>query len=149
MANLQDIRGSLLGAMQGLSGGGWKALSGRVVAGYLPVTRTTGSGFWQTATTGTAGSGAFVVVGFGECVGEDEPYGRHPRFACPVDVYCAIDKDAANSGSGVITFIETARLALHAVVNGPCKYPSPDITKIGSVILMHFTLEVEGTGCGT
>src|SRR5574343_820278 len=125
MADLQTVRTSLVGALQGVSGGNWALASGRVFAGYVPMTRTTGSGFWVTCVPGDSGACAFVR--FGGVTYDCDPMRRNdlPTVSCPVDGYCAITADTVNSGSGVTTFIETIRKAIHAVLNGGCTYDPP------------------------
>lgn len=149
MADLQTVRTSIVGALQGVTGGGWSLATGRVYAGYLPMTRTTGSGFWVNCVTGESGACAFVR--FGGITYDGDPSRRNdmPTVSCPVDVYCALTADAANSGSGVTVFIETIRKALHAVLNGGCTYDPPEMRTIGPVLLLHFTLSCEGTICGS
>lgn len=149
MADLQDVRTSIKGALQGASGGGWALTSGRVVMGYLPVTRATGSGFWSSCTTGASGS--FAIVRFGGVPDDDDFTRRNafPTFSCSVDVYCAIDKDVANNGSGVVQFLEALRKAVHAAISGGCTYDPPEIITLGSVALLHYQLDCISKGCGS
>ena len=148
MATLQTLRTSLHETAQGVSGGGFALLSGRCVQGYLPVTRTTGSGFWQRCTAAT--SGAFAIVGPGACVDADAGnINRYPRFSVEVEVYLAVDKDAADNLSGVVTFIETLRRALDDVLpKGGCTYDPPGMQTNGPNLLLHYRLDCNGLGCG-
>ncbi len=148
MADLQTIRSSMLGAVQGLSGGTFFAASGYCVQGHLPFTRTTGSGFWS-ARTGS-GSGAFIHIGPGSCVDSDGGNeNRHPTFEVEVSLWLGVPKDAANNLSGVVTFVETVRRALDDVLaSGGCTYPAPEVLYPGDVALLHYTLSCIGRGCG-
>lgn len=149
MADLSNIRSGLLASVQGISGGTFFATSGYCVMGYLPMTRTTGSGFWS-ARTGS-GSGAFIHIGAGSCVDADAGNdNKHPTFEVEVSVWLGIHKDAVNNLSGVIEFIETVRKALDGVLpEGGCTYPAPDVLYAGDVALLHYVMSCIGRGCGT
>jgi hypothetical protein len=78
-----------------------------------------------------------------------EHVNRYPMFSCPVDVFCAIDKDTSSNLSGVVEFVETLRRALQVVLTeGGCRYDVPESRLSGSIILLHYTLICEGRGCG-
>ena len=149
MAELQNIRSGMLAAVQGISGGTFFAASGYCTIGHVPFTRTTGSGFWSIRTG--SGSGAFIHIGAGGCVDADGGNdNRHPAFDVEVNVWLGVHKDASNSLSGVIEFIETVRKALDGVLPlGGCTYPAPEVLYPGDVALLHYTLSCMGRGCGT
>jgi hypothetical protein len=148
MADLQNIRTGLLGAVQGTQSGTFIAYSGYCVMGHLPLTRTTGSGFWSVRTG--SGSGAFIHIGAGACVDADAGNdNKHPSFEVEVQVWLGVPKDTANNLSGVVVFIEAVRAALdNVLVEGGTTYGPPDVLFAGDVALLHYTMSCIGRGCG-
>jgi len=144
-----DIRGAVVGALQGISGGGWYATSGRVCPGYAPYELSGGSGLLVNSNTGSGGSGALIHVGPGACVDDDEWGGnRHPTFAVDVDAWLAIPKDAANDLTLPVAFVDTMRDTIHGVLSrGGTVFREPQVFNRGSVQVLKYTLSCIARGC--
>jgi hypothetical protein len=150
MAGLADMRTAIIGALQGLSGEGWYALSGRVRSGYAPYSLASGSGLITNANTGTSGSGALLHVGAGACTDDDDANGnRHPQFEVRVDLWMAIPKDTSANLSGVCSFADVVRRAIHGVLSrGGAIYDAPQVFPDNLVAVYHYTFACRGRGCG-
>jgi hypothetical protein len=150
MAGLNDVRSALIGALQGVSGGGWYALSGRVRSGYAPFTIASGSGLVCNANTGSSGSGALIHVGAGACIDDDmEHANRYPQFEVRVDVWMAIPKDTSSNLSGIVTFADTVRAAMHNVLSrGGATYDAPEVFPDNLTAVYHYRYACRGYGCG-
>jgi hypothetical protein len=150
MAGLADIRTAIIGALQGVSGEGWYALSGRVRSGYSPYPIATGSGLISNANTGSSGSGSLISVGAGSCLDDDESNNnKYPLFEVNVDVWMAIPKDTAANLSGVVSFADVIRRAIHGVLSkGGCTYDAPEIFPDNLVAVFHYRFACRGRGCG-
>ncbi len=148
MAGIVDVRNAIVGALQGLSGESWFLVSGRVRSGYAPYSLASGTGLICTGTTG--GSGAFANVGPGACVDDDEGNSnRYPMFEVPVDVWFAIGKDSGTNLSGVVSFADTIRRAIHTVLSkGGCTYDAPEVFPNNLVAIYHYRFACRGRGCG-
>lgn len=148
MAGLADIRTAVIGALQGVSGESWFALSGRVRSGYAPYTLASGSGAITNATTGA--SGALINVGPGACVDDDDSNNnKYPTFELRVDMWLAIGKDSGSNLSGVVSFADVVRRAIHTVLSkGGCTYDAPQVAPNNLVAIYHYTFACRGKGCG-
>lgn len=148
MAGLQDIRAGIIGAMQGLTGGGWFALTGRVLEGFTPFDITGGHGLLAESNTGS-GSGALVHVGAGSCVDDDDGNAnRYPTFSVDVTAWLAIPKDAPDDLDMPLTFIESARHALDAVLSkGGTIFREPVVHAAGHARVYQFVLSCVSRGC--
>jgi len=150
MAGLADIRTAIVGALQGVSGEGWYALSGRVRSGYAPYSLASGSGLLTNSNTGSSGSGALIHVGAGACTDDDDEHdNKYPTFEVRVDMWCAIPKDTAANLSGVCNFADVVRRAIHGVLSkGGATYDTPEVFPDNLVAIYHYRYACRGRGCG-